>query len=61
MKSSKNKVSFWLVMPEVKTYAEVLEVPTEIRQIMQEAKNDEKVEEREKGRRSKYFSFMELK
>ena len=43
------------VTPEVKTYAKVLGVPTEMRQIMQEAKNDEKVEEREKERRSKKF------
>ena len=43
------------VTPEVKTYAELLEVQTVIRQIMQEAKNDEKVEEREKERRSKNF------
>ena len=56
MKSLKNKVKFLAtVTPEVKTYAEVLEVPTVIRQIMQEAKNDEKVEEREKERRSKNF------
>ena len=37
------------VTPEVKTYAEVLGVPTEMRQIMQGAKSDEKIEEREKG------------
>ena len=37
------------------TFSKVLQLPTEVKQIMQDAKNEEKVQEKEQGRRAKNF------
>ena len=37
------------------TFSKVLQLPTEVKQIMQDAKNEEKVQEKEQERRAKNF------
>ena len=53
---SLNKDASTLPPPEYKSYAsKVLKVPEEVKKIIQDAKNDDKIEEKEEEKRSKNF------